>query len=487
MRFGNKVWSGAPGTIARDLGGATQTKAVTIVNDGFIPRDIVPLSEVLVGRQQAWLYANVLMAPIVWIMRTFPDATARVQDITDDQSPDWIKKHPVEQLIRKPNPWYNGASLWQGTSLSYALDGNGYWHKVRNAFGRVVQLWYRPHWRIKPHTEPNSRNFIDWYNYDTGRGITRLNVRDVVHFRFGVDPDDPRLGYSPLRALIHEVMTDQEAGRFSMHVLKNMGIPGIVVSPSISPTGAAFAPQRGELDALKEYLQTEFTADGRGKPLVFGEPTQVSQFGFDPKSLALTEIRNTVEERVCAMLGIPAAVIGFKSGLEQTKVGATMDKLVQLAWKQCLFPMQRALAQQLDEQLLADFTPDYEDRERVAFDVSDAASLQEDATQQAARIVSLVQGGVMKVNQAQAALGLEVDDTQDGYLRPLTVMFQPGNTVPEPMAPPGADTGNATDPSATTNQAKALDDLAALLEQRANGNGHHTNGSHTEDKLDVAA
>jgi hypothetical protein len=34
-----------------------------------------------------------------------------------------------------------------------------------------------------------------------------------VHFRFGLDPDDPRKGYSPLKSVLREVFTDDEAAR----------------------------------------------------------------------------------------------------------------------------------------------------------------------------------------------------------------------------------------------------------------------------------
>ncbi len=416
-----------------------QTKGLEIINDGFIPREVITLSET-VGRGHAppseGLDANVVMAPVSWIMRTFPDAVARVKR-NDGDKWDWVDRHQVQRLIRRPNPWYNGDALWQATCLSYVLHGNAYWQKIRNAVGQVIQLWYRPHWCLRPHTPLDGSAFIDWYDYDTGRGIQRLNVRDVVHLRF------------------------------SMRILENMGIPGVVVSPTVNPTGEGFEPNRSELEALKEYITTSFTGDNRGRPLAFGHPTQVTQFGFDPSKLTLTELRNAAEERVCAMLGLPVAVVGFKSGLEQTKVGATMDALVKLAWKQCLFPMQRGMARQLDEQLLSDFVPDYEDRERVEFDVSEAVSLQEDPDALSTRVCNEVSAGILRVDRAQEMLGHEVDPTQEVYLRPTTAMPYPPEAIAEPLALPQ---------EAPADQMKGL---AAVLERmgtvNGNGNGHPTN------------
>jgi HK97 family phage portal protein len=483
MQIGNKIWSGAPNTVAREIPAPVaveiRTKAVQIINDDFIPVDYIQRSDILArgGRQSEGLDANVVMAPVAWIMRTFPDAIARVERKSGDTW-DWVENSEVEQLIDNPNPWYGGDALWQATCLSYVLNGNAYWHKQRNGFGQVIRLWYRPHWLIKPHSPLDGSDFIDYYEYDTGRGIVQLDPRDLVHFRFGLDPRDPRLGFAPLRTLLREVMTDLEAAQFSMKVLEKMGIPGVVVSPSLNPTGDSFEPKREEVDALKEYIDTSFTGDKRGGALVFGQPTQVSQFGFDPAQITLTEIRNTTEERVCAMLGVPAAVVGFRSGLEQTKVGATMAELVRLAWKQCLFPMQRAMARQVTAQLLTDFVTDAPVGERVKFDVSEAASLKEDASEMADRVIKLVEGGVLRVVHAQTMLGIEVDKTQEIYLRKLTVMPVTAEVPVEPTIHPQAEqvveAGMQAEEDAANRPvvAPGSKGYEAVME-RMNGNGNH--------------
>src|SRR5262249_7081498 len=60
--------------------------------------------------------------------------------------------HPLVELIRNPNPHYDGDALWQATAISYAAHGNAYWVKVRSDAGRgaVRELWWVPHWTITP-------------------------------------------------------------------------------------------------------------------------------------------------------------------------------------------------------------------------------------------------------------------------------------------------------------------------------------------------
>ena len=64
-----------------------------------------------------------------------------------------------------------------------------------------------------------------------------------------------------------------------------------------------------------------------GATVVIREQTKAQQIRTDLSGAALAQIRNIAEERVTAALGVPAAVVGFGSGLEQTKVGATMREL----------------------------------------------------------------------------------------------------------------------------------------------------------------
>lgn len=452
-------------------------KSLSIVHDGFIPKDVIPLlSRYRDGRDREGLDSNVIMAPVAWIMRTFTEAVARVER-RDGKIWDYVEGHDLERLIERPNDWYDGDALWKATCLSYVLKGDAYWHKIRNAFGDVIELWYRPHWLIKPHSPQDGSAFIDYYEYHHGYGPPeRLAPRDIVHFRFGLDPRDPRCGFSPLTPLIREVMTDDEAAAFSYTVLKNMGVAGFVLAPS----GEKYLPNDQEVEKLKDYLQTQFTGEGRGDAMVFKFPVSVVPMGVDPSKMTMSDMRNIAEERVCAMLGLPAAVVGFGSGLEATKVGATMREMRQLAWIQCLSPMQRSMARQLTAQLLSEFVAQ-RGRFRVKFDASDAATFTEDGDMLAQRVATLVGAGILRVDQGQAMAGIEVDDTQKVYLRNFNVVevgpdaredqTRPGQVQPDPNAQP------ATDPTPTDQLSGDQPDNQKLFEMIATRNGFG-NGKH---------
>ena len=52
-----------------------------------------------------------------------------------------------------------------------------------------------------------------------------------MHFRFGIDPLNDRLGISPLRTALRELYSDAQASRWTATALENMAMPGLILSP----------------------------------------------------------------------------------------------------------------------------------------------------------------------------------------------------------------------------------------------------------------
>jgi HK97 family phage portal protein len=446
------------------------TKSLTIIRDNFYP--IAAISQAIFGRTaEKGLSSNVVMAPVMWIMRTFTEAVAVVERRGERGLWTKVLDHNAEMLIERPNEAYDGDALWKATVLSYVLDGNAYWRKVRNQFGEVIRLWYVPHWMIKPVGDAGT--FITHYEFSGGTGPTiPIAPRDVVHFRFGLDPEDLRYGLSPLRPVLREVMTDDQAAQFSETILRNMGVPGLIVAPK----SEGFKPSEEETKKLRDYFATAFTGERRGKPFVMKIPTEVHQFGFDPNKLMLANLRDISEERVCAAFGVPSAVVGFGSGLQSTKVGATMRELRKLAWVQCIIPMQTAMARQATAQLLPDFVAQRR-RFRIAFDKSDVSTFPEDDAMRSTMIEGQVRTGLLRFDQAQEKLGIEVDPKRAKYVDELIGALPEGQAVVAPKPGPEAEAPNepAADPDADdSDDTKSLQAIRSRwLHLAGNGNGKH--------------
>ena len=110
------------------------------------------------------LGSSVLAAPLNWLMRTFPEAPPIVEEL---QGKEWstLTQHPMIKLLRRPNPYYSGRTLWMSTVLDFAF-GEAFWLKIRNNAGKVIQLWWAPRTTMTPKW-PNDggKTYISHYEY----------------------------------------------------------------------------------------------------------------------------------------------------------------------------------------------------------------------------------------------------------------------------------------------------------------------------------
>lgn len=398
--------------------------------------------------------SSTVMAPLLWIARTFPEAPPALWQVADDGREERIRAHPVLRLLQRPNGFYTGPILWMATLTDWNVDGNAYWLKLRTRTGQVGELWWVPHWMMEPKADPDRPEvFVDHYEYRPGM-VEPVWIRpeDVVHFRFGLDPDDQRKGYSPLKSILREVFTDDEAANFTASLLRNMGVPGVIVSPDTDEP-----PTADDVKLTKAYVEEMFTGERRGAPLVLSGKTKVEQFGFSPEQLLLRELRRIPEERVCAVLGVPAIVAGMGAGLERSTF-TNMGEAREMAYESNIIPTQRILAEDIRFQLLSDFQDDVWSH-RFGFDLDRVRVLQDDVMKQAQRHALAVREGVEMRSEFRRALGLPVKDARDD------VFLVPANTVTipadgsEPVRANGNGNGNGPQPNAQDLVAEVLREL----------------------------
>ena len=110
--------------------------------------------------------------------------------------------------------------------VDYVTAGNAYWLKIRSRTGRVVQLWWAPQSLIEPRWPTDGSRFISHYDYRAGAMPVRISPEDIIHFRFGLDPANPRKGLSPLASVLREIFTDDEAGPLQRLAAQESGSAG---------------------------------------------------------------------------------------------------------------------------------------------------------------------------------------------------------------------------------------------------------------------
>lgn len=396
--------------------------------------------------------SSTVMAPLLWIGRNFPEAPPAIWRLVGEGEEERVAPHDLLRLLERPNPHYSGAVLWMATLADWNISGDAYWLKIRNQAGAVRELWFTPSALLEP--QGSEREFITHYTYRPGDGreIT-LEPADVVHFRYGLDPDDQRRGRSPLKSVLREIFTDDEAAAFTASLLRNMGVPGLVVSPE-----GDHSPGEDDVKATKAYVHQEFRGDKRGEPLVMSGPTKLQQFGFSPEQLDLKGLRRVPEERVSAVLGIPAVVCGLGAGLDRSTYN-NVSEARSSAFEDNIIPAQRILAEDIRFQLL----PDFEKNPwafRVGFDLSNVRVLQEDRKAQVERLDIGVRGGWIRIAEARRAMDFDTEEADEVYLRPVSAFEVPAGTVSPPPS-----TRDPAEPKYRKRATRAQTRLVVALER----------------------
>lgn len=347
-----------------------------------------------------------------WIGDNFPEPRLVIEKRAAAGPVEQLYEHAALSLVENPNPYYDGDALLAATAMSYAGHGNAYWYKARNAAGRVAELWFVPHWRVRPVWPEDGSEFISGYVYTVDGHETPWRREDVVHFRFGMDGRNQRLGQSRLWPVLREVVTDNEAATLMAALLRNMGILGVLISPA----SADVEIDDADAEAMRAQYRDRHTGESGGMPFISSAPLKVDRLGLTPEELALDKLRNVPESRICAALRLSGMVVGLNVGDTQ-RTFSNYAQARRAAYEDCLGPMHRRIARTLSRELLPELGG--KPGERIGWDYTQVIALQDDRMEVYRQSTMAVRGGWMQVNEARRRAGLADDPGQDVYLRNL--------------------------------------------------------------------
>lgn len=334
-------------------------------------------------------------------------------------------------LLSLPNGEYDGISLLQAVSLSYKLCGTAYIVKTRSGRGSLVDgLWYVPHWQMAPVAPDDGGPTREFERtvYIKGKAIkTRFPREDVIQFRRGIDPANPRCGMDLFRAMLRPIVTDSQIDNYTAAILTNMGVTAGVVG-SNDPENPLSPSER---DELKRLLDDRTTGDNAGSWLVSSLPLKIDTLSQSPQSLALDKIGERPEARILAAFGFNAMALGLPS---DDKKYANLKESREMAMESGIIPMLGDIAATLTAELLPEFDTGARGGLRIRFNYAGVGDLQPDQDKLSARYINEWKTGIRRLSEARAAVGLDEDPETDGYawqLMPrVTQPDRPADTAP---------------------------------------------------------
>lgn len=369
--------------------------------------------------------SSLVMAAVNWLGRVLPEAPLVLTDrAMIDGKENKIENHPATQLFRRPNPYYTGSTLFKQFAYSWIIDGNVYFLKVRDGSGKVTELWYVPPELLTPRWSKSGSEFISYYEYKVDSDKFTVDPQDVIHFGDGRDyaaPSYGRCGISPLKSLLREIYSDAEIANYSAALMKNGAIPPVIISLKDSTSMVKADPK-----AIKDAYQRATQGSERGKAFISSQAVDVHKVAFNPAEMDLKDLRRLPEERLAAVIGIPAIVLGFGAGLDKATY-ANAQQLTEFATETYLVPLWRYIEEELSHQLLPEF--DTSGSLMMHFDMHKVRALSEDEDKLYARLSQAYSEGWLKRSEVRAKAGFEFDAEDEVY----KVETTPAQLAGEPM------------------------------------------------------
>ncbi|MDI9639712.1 phage portal protein [Kamptonema cortianum] len=320
---------------------------------------------------------SVVMASVFWAMRNAGQAVPVVQCMGDSG---WVTevRHPLTELMRLPQSQIHadersrmtGRRLLAAIVYSRMLDGNAYLLKVRNRSGRLIGLDWIPHGSIEPVAKTGSPGVIDHYVVKGKDKDSIYEPNDIIHDTDGIDPDCPVKGLSRLKSVMRHIMTDNQIAAYSQAILKNP-VPSLLITAKNEGQKLT----QDDADYLAGKMTEVARGDRAGSVIVPTFPADVTPIGYKPDDLTIESLNKLPEQRITAVFGIPAMVLGLGGGLDRSTY-SNIKEAREAATEEFLVPLWQDIAGTLTEQLL----PEFESGEvqRVWFDLSSVGTLQED-------------------------------------------------------------------------------------------------------------
>jgi len=365
-----------------------------------------------------------------WYIRNWSQGVPAVRRPMPDGQVETVADHPILQLLAQPTPNVPPSLVWSWVLPDYQLLGNAYFRKVRVS-GRVVGLQYLAADMVRP--VGNKVNPLLYYQYTVDGTSYNVALEDMIHIRYGRDPQDSRFGRSPVTSVLREIATDNVAASAAFGMVRHGGMPSMMVGPDYK--GGVEDLSEDDARQTKAKLQQDFTGDSAGSVLVMTGPFKVEKVSHKPSEMAFDEIRRKPEERVCAAIGLNPLVLQLGSGLERATY-SNLEQATRSAWTDGMIPLMRQMAEALTIALL----PDYEETQPgdyLEFDVANVPALQADLNEDAERAERLYKAGIVDLATAKRVAGVTPSDDDEGYYHPTAVPVQKdGQELLIPVQPP---------------------------------------------------
>jgi HK97 family phage portal protein len=329
---------------------------------------------------------------------------------------------PLQKLIRHPNPDMGEAEFMQFLVTYCSCGGNVYIWKERSKNGKVIALWPFSDKDVKPVPGINpTQGFVAGYEFYAGDGGSPiyLSKRNVIHWKWMIDPEQPWKGIGAIEFAARDVQNDTESSRYTYAMFKNNAVPPIAVT----------TPEGDELDdatvkRLQKMWLKRYGGDNQGVPAFLQGGMTIQKLGMNMQELNLSELKNVPESRICGAFGVPPTIALLYVGLKRSDYGDGMAR--KSFTETTLVALWRGCASELTSSLSDEFGGGYV----LQYALNQVKALAENVNELWTRLLSALDKAAITRAEFKRSVGLKVLPGDNVYRTSMINGWEPAGEKP---------------------------------------------------------
>lgn len=308
-----------------------------------------------------------------------------------------IDRHPLLDLLNRPNPMEAGKALFENFYAFLSIAGDSYLEMVTAADGAPVELYVLRPDRMK--VIPGANGWPRAYRYEAGGQVHDFAVDQVtgqaaiLHMKT-FNPLDETYGMSPLEAAAFGIDIHNAASGWNKALFDNAARPSgaLVYEPG---DGGHLSDE--QFTRLKEELADTYQgALNAGRPMLLEGGLKWQPMAFSPQDMEFVEGKHVASREIALAFGVPPLLLNIPGD----NTYANYQEANRALWRLTLLPLLEKTACALNHWLVDGFG------DGLALDIDrDAISALQ--AERAAAWERVGAARFLTINEKRRAVGLE--------------------------------------------------------------------------------
>jgi HK97 family phage portal protein len=346
-----------------------------------------------------------------------------IEGFDRENQPFEIQDSALKSLLDAPNKTQDLYDLIEQLITHLYIAGNAYIFKERGQSGRITQLYLLRPDRVS--IQSGTDNGVSSYEYELNSNTYTIPPEDIGHIKLGTNASNDLYGLSPLTVLANMLNLDQSITQFAKSFFQNAGVPSGLLRLKKRLT------TQEEANTIRARWRSQFSTPKNYNSLaILDEDAEYQPLSVDPSSMAMADLRNETESRICMAFQVPPILIGTVIGLNRSTY-SNYAEARRSFWDETVSSLINKITRFFNKNICSEFTTN----ESLNIDISNVAALIEDKDARSTRINTQFTNGVITLNEAREELGY--DPLDDGQLRriPLNIIEVMGGSdnIPEQL------------------------------------------------------